>query len=133
LTLHPAGFKEDVVVVESTPTIDLSSARLGVNVNERDGTTLPINGRQSSQLTLQAPAAVNSGQGTWQDIRFTGRALEQNAIRYDGVEGAASMDAAPGNSNGEVASPSKLRASLENVQEFRVEPSNYPAEFGTGT
>src|SRR4029079_15926654 len=99
LTLHPAGFKEDVVVVESTPTIDLSSARLGVNVNERDVKNLPINGRQMSQLTLQAPGAVNSGQGTWQDIRFTGRALEQNAIRYDGVEGSSIIDAAPGNIN----------------------------------
>src|SRR5678809_326760 len=29
--------------------------------------------------------------------------------------------------------PFKLQASLENVQEFRVESSGYPAEFGTGT
>ena len=35
--------------------------------------------------------------------------------------------------NGEVASPFKLQASLENVQEFRVESSAYPAEFGTGS
>jgi hypothetical protein len=32
-----------------------------------------------------------------------------------------------------VPSPFKLQASLENVQEFRVESNNYPAEFGTGT
>ena len=36
-------------------------------------------------------------------------------------------------SNGENNTPFKLQASLENVQEFRVESSNYPAEFGTGT
>ena len=35
--------------------------------------------------------------------------------------------------NGENASLFKLQASLENVQEFRVESSGYPAEFGTGT
>src|SRR4030095_5602970 len=29
--------------------------------------------------------------------------------------------------------PFKLQTSLENVQEFRVESSSYPAEFGTGT
>src|SRR5205823_703324 len=29
--------------------------------------------------------------------------------------------------------PFKLQASLENVQEFRVESSGYPAEYGTGT
>ncbi|MCV4594219.1 hypothetical protein OFC51_34785, partial [Escherichia coli] len=37
------------------------------------------------------------------------------------------------NLNGEIASPFRLQSSLENVQEFRVESSNYPAEFGTGT
>jgi hypothetical protein len=73
------------------------------------------------------------GTGTWQDIRFSGRAVEQNAIRYDGIEGSAIIDAAPGNLNGEVATPFKLQASLENVQEFRVESSAYPAEFGTGS
>ena len=86
-----------------------------------------------SQLLLQAPGSQNAGTGTWQDIRFSGRAVEQNAIRYDGIEGSAIIDAAPGNLNGEVATPFKLQASLENVQEFRVESSAYPAEFGTGS
>jgi len=86
-----------------------------------------------SQLMLQAPGSQNSGTGMWQDIRFSGRAVEQNAIRYDGIEGSAIIDAAPGNLNGEVATPFKLQASLENVQEFRVESSAYPAEFGTGS
>src|SRR5205814_6113743 len=67
------------------------------------------------------------------DIRFNGRAVEQNIIRYDGVEGTAIVDASPGNLNGEVPSPFRLQSSLENVQEFRVESSNFPAEFGTGT
>ena len=54
-------------------------------------------------------------------------------IRYDGVEGTAVIDSSPGNLNGEVPSPFRLQSSLENVQEFRVDSSNYPAEFGTGT
>src|SRR5216110_924973 len=111
----------------------MSSAHMGVNVGERDLNNLPVNGRQMSQLMLQAPGSLNSGTGTWQDIRFTGRAVEQNAIRYDGIEGSAIIDAAPGNLNGEVATPFKLQASLENVQEFRVESSAYPAELGTGS
>jgi hypothetical protein len=43
-----------------------------------------------SQLMLQAPGSLNRGTGTWQDVRFSGRAVEQNAIRYDGVEGRRS-------------------------------------------
>ena len=76
---------------------------------------------------------MNSGTGTFGDIRFSGRAVQQNIIRYDGVEGSAIIDASPGNLNGEVPSPFRLQSSLENVQEFRVESSNYPAEYGTGT
>src|SRR5499427_4557782 len=131
--LKPAGVQEAVTVVGSTPVIDLSSAKIGVNLSEREVNNLPVNGRQMSQLMLQAPGSQNAGTGTWQDIRFTGRAVEQNAIRYDGIEGSAIIDAAPGNLNGEVATPFKLQASLENVQEFRVESSAYPAEFGTGS
>ena len=59
--------------------LDLSSARIGVNVSEREVQNLPVNGRQMSQLMLQAPGSQNAGTGTWQDIRFSGRAVEQNA------------------------------------------------------
>lgn len=106
---------------------------MGANVNPREVEALPINGRQLSHLYLQAPGSVNSGSGTFGDIRFSGRANQQNVIRYDGVEGTAIIDASPGNINGEVPSPFRLQSSLENVQEFRVESNNFPAEFGTGT
>src|SRR5262245_48572306 len=131
--LKPAGVQEAITVVGTAPVLDLSSAKIGVNLSEREVNNLPVNGRQMSQLMLQAPGSQNAGTGTWQDIRFSGRAVEQNAIRYDGIEGSAIIDAAPGNLNGEVATPFKLQASLENIQEFRVESSAYPAEFGTGS
>ena len=122
-----------MTVVGTAPVLDISSARIGANVSEREVQGLPVNGRQMSQLMLQAPGSQNAGDGTWQDIRFSGRANEQNVIKYDGVEGSAIIDASPGNANGENSTPFKLQASLENVQEFRVESSSYPAEFGTGT
>jgi Carboxypeptidase regulatory-like domain/TonB dependent receptor len=131
--LRPAGVQEAITVTAAAPVLDLSSARMGVNVSTREVDGLPVNGRQMSQLLLQAPGSQNAGTGTWQDIRFSGRAVEQNVIRYDGIEGSAIIDAAPGNLNGEIPTPFKLQASLENVQEFRVESSSYPAEYGTGT
>jgi hypothetical protein len=133
LAIAPSGVTESVQVKAEPPVVDLSSARMGVNVSEREVQNLPVNGRQMSQLLLQAPGSQNAGTGTWQDIRFSGRAVEQNVIRYDGVEGSAIIDAAPGNLNGEIPTPFKLQASLENVQEFRVESNSYPAEYGTGT
>ncbi|MBZ5585040.1 MAG: TonB-dependent receptor [Acidobacteriia bacterium] len=113
--------------------VDTSSAKVGANVNEREVATLPLNGRQVSQLYLMAPGAMNNGSGTFDNIRFSGRSNQENIIRYDGVEGGNIVDASPGNLNGETTSLFRLEQSLENVQEFRVDSSNYPAEYGTGT
>src|ERR1700741_3491059 len=134
LTLQATGVEAKVDIVAATDTgIETGSASMGVNVNPREVQALPLNGRQLSQLYLQAPGSVNSGSGTFGDIRFSGRAVQQNVIRYDGIEGSAIIDASPGNLNGEVPSPFRLQSSLENVQEFRVDSNNFPAEFGTGT
>ncbi|MFN7946593.1 MAG: TonB-dependent receptor [Blastocatellia bacterium] len=132
--LKPVGAVESVNIIGGDEAaLDTASATLGASVNQREVGGLPLNGRQLSQLYLQAPGSVNSGSGTFGDIRFSGRAVQQNAIRYDGVEGTAIIDASPGNLNGEIPSPFRLQASLENVQEFRVDSSSYPAEYGTGT
>ena len=133
LQLMAAGVTEAVTVTGDAPALDMSSARMGVNVNQREVEDLPLNGRQMSQLYLQAPGALNSGTGTFGDIRFSGRAVQQNMIRFDGVEGTAIIDASPGNLNGEIPSPFRLQSSLENVQEFRVDSNTFPAEYGTGT
>lgn len=71
-----------------------------MNVSEREILNLPVNGRQMSQLMQQAPGAQNAGTGTWNDVRFAGRANQQNAIRFDGVEASAIIDSAPGNIGG---------------------------------
>src|SRR5215213_7906334 len=53
LTLQPAGLTETVTVQGTFSTVDISSARMGVNVTEREVLNLPVNGRQMSQLLLQ--------------------------------------------------------------------------------
>jgi hypothetical protein len=134
LMLHPSSVVQEVTISSGElVVIDTSSARIGANVNEREVARLPLNGRQLSQLYLLAPGAQTAGGGSFDNIRFSGRANQQNAVRFDGVEGSAIIDASPGNLNGESSSGFRLQASLETIQEFRVESSNYPAEFGTGT
>ncbi len=134
LTLQAKGVaaQVDIISGEETP-LNIASASMSANVSQREVEQLPNNGRQLSQFYLQAPGAQNTGTGTFGDIRFSGRANQQNVIRFDGVEGTAIIDASPGNLNGEVPSPFRLQSSLENVQEFRVDSNNFPAEFGTGT
>ncbi len=134
ITLQPATVSQSVnVEAGELSQIDTSSARVGANVNEREVGTLPLNGRQLSQLYLMAPGAVTAGGGSYDNIRFSGRANQENAIRVDGVDFSSVVDASPGNLNGETSTGFRLQTSLENVQEFRVDSSNYPAEYGTGT
>ncbi|MEQ1945710.1 MAG: carboxypeptidase regulatory-like domain-containing protein [Bryobacteraceae bacterium] len=134
LILQPASVATEVTVSGGELTqVDTSSAAVGANVNSREVGTLPLNGRQLSQLYLLTPGAQTAGGGSFDNIRFSGRANQQNAVRFDGVEGSSVVDASPGNLNGESSTGFRLQSSLETVAEFRVDSSNYPAEYGTGT
>jgi hypothetical protein len=134
IVLQPSSVTTEVNVSGGEMTvIDLSSAAVGANINSREVAQLPLNGRQLSQLYLLAPGAQTAGGGSFDNIRFSGRANQENAVRYDGVEASSIIDASPGNLNGEVSTGFRLQNSLETVSEFRVDSSNYPAEYGTGT
>src|SRR5215471_5393475 len=76
LALSPAGVAQEVTVsVDAAETrVETSSASMSANVDVREVAELPINGRQLSQLYLQAPGAQNTGNGQYNDIRFNGRA-----------------------------------------------------------
>ncbi len=134
IALQAAGVTTSITISGGDlAVVETSSATVGANVNAREVAEMPINGRQISQLYLLTPGAQSSGGGSFDNIRFSGQSNQQNAIKFDGVEGSAIVDASPGNLNGQTSSAFRLQASLETVQEFRVESSNYPAEYGTGT
>ncbi|HWB98828.1 MAG TPA: carboxypeptidase-like regulatory domain-containing protein, partial [Bryobacteraceae bacterium] len=93
IVLKPAALQQEVTVSGGElAVVDMSSARIGVNVSSREVSNLPLNGRQLSQLYLMAPGAVNVGSGTFDDIRFSGRSNQENALRFDGVEGSSIVD-----------------------------------------
>src|SRR5215475_6924832 len=133
--LQPEGVAESVAVTADAPLVDTSSAHIGASVSNREVNNLPLNGRQVAQLYLLVPGASSTGSGTFDDMRFAGRANEQNVVRYDGVEAGTMIDANPGDVNGASAGATSFRLSqsLENIQEFHVEASNYNAEQGRGT
>src|SRR5207253_9895867 len=134
IVLHLASVTTEVTVSGGElSVVDTSSASIGANVNAREVAQLPLNGRQLSQLYLLAPGAQTAGGGSFDNIRFSGRANQENEIKFDGIEGSSIIDASPGNLNGEISTGFRLQNSLETVAEFQVQSSNYPAEFGTGT
>lgn len=131
-----AGDVSAVVEVTSSDltsaAIDKTSNRLGANITAREVEQLPVNGRNYAQLYLNAPGATNTGSGNFNELRFNGRANQQNQTKLDGVEATAIFDSSPGYVTVQ-GSQFRLQTSIENIQEFRVDSSNYPAEYGTGT
>ena len=133
-TLKPGSVTEEITVVaDALAELETATVAMGTTVNAREVASLPLNGRQLSQLYLLTPGAQTAGGGSYDNIRFSGRANQQNAVRFDGIEASAIIDASPGNLNGETSTGFRLQSSLETVSEFRVNSSNYPAEFGTGS
>ena len=134
IVMQPTTITSEITVsAGELAVVETSSASVGANISAREVAQMPINGRQISQLYLLAPGAQTAGGGTYDNIRFSGRSNQQNAVRFDGIDASSISDASPGNLNGQTSSAFRLQASLETVQEFRVESSNYPAEYGTGT
>ena len=81
--------------------------------------------------TCRRRAPLNSGTGTFSDIRFSGRAVQQNIIRFDGVEGSAIIDASPGNLNGEMPRPSGCSRASRTCRSSASTRTTIPAEYGT--
>ena len=131
--LQPASVKETITVASGAlAEVETSSASLAANISTREVASLPLNGRMLSQLYLLVPGASSTGSGQFNEMRFAGRANEQNTIRYDGVQAGAIIGSSPADPSGGGAAQMRLAQSLENVQEFRVESSTYSAEYGRG-
>ena len=114
------------------PVLDLSSAKIGVNVSPEEVQNLPVNGRNFANLMTLATGATSDGNGGWASVRFNGKSNQQNYLNYDGVDGTYVWDASPGYLNS-TGSQFRLQTSMESVAEFRVNSGLAPAESGLGS
>ena len=130
-TLGIAAVAEAVTVSASANVIDLSSAKIGVNVSPEEIQSLPVNGRNFANLMTLATGATTDGNGGWSSVRFNGKSNQQNYLNYDGVDGTYVWDASPGYLNA-TGSQFRLQTSMESVAEFRVNSGLAPAESGLG-
>ena len=131
LGLALAGVSEAVTVAGEAAVLDMSSARIGVNVSPEEMTSLPVNGRNFANLMTLATGATTDGNGGWASIRFNGKSNQQNYLNYDGVDGTYVWDASPGYLNA-TGSQFRLQTSMESIAEFRVNSGLAPAESGLG-
>jgi hypothetical protein len=131
VVLGIAALQETVAVSASAPVIDLSSAKIGVNVSPEEVQFLPVNGRNFANLMTLATGATSDGNGGWASVRFNGKSNQQNYLNYDGIDGTYVWDASPGYLNA-TGSQFRLQTSMESVAEFRVNSGLAPAESGLG-
>jgi hypothetical protein len=131
VTMGVASLTEAVTVSAESNVIDMSSARIGVNVSPEEVDNLPVNGRNFANLMTLATGATSDGNGGWASVRFNGKSNQQNYLNYDGVDGTYVWDASPGYLNS-TGSQFRLQTSMESVAEFRVNSGLAPAESGLG-
>ena len=129
--LGVAALSEEVNVSAAAPVLDLSSAKIGVNVSPEEVQNLPVNGRNFANLMTLATGATSDGNGGWASVRFNGKSNQQNYLNYDGVDGTYVWDASPSYLNA-TGSQFRLQTSMESVAEFRVNSGLAPAESGLG-
>jgi hypothetical protein len=130
--MRVATLQEAVTVSADSTVIDLSSAKIGVNVSPEEVDNLPVNGRNFANLMTLATGATSDGNGGWASVRFNGKSNQQNYLNYDGVDGTYVWDANPGYLNA-TGSQFRLQTSMESVAEFRVNSGLAPAESGLGS
>ena len=135
--LAPGATSETVEVTAATPIVDTSTSSVGDVVVGRQITDLPLNGRNFLQLAALVPGVTRgqpgnqqSGQGnqaeTFRYAASGGGALSANGVRlqannflFDGID-----------NNESLVNTIVFFVDTDAIQEFRVDTSVAPAEYG---
>jgi hypothetical protein len=123
LELKVGALAEQIEVRGIAQLMQTENSSIGAVIDKQQVLDLPLNGRNFAQLALLVPG-VNTGQpgaGQGGGVSIGGTRSEQNAFQLDGVSNSDSWD------NNIV-----YRPNVESIQEFKIETSNYSAEFGKG-
>jgi hypothetical protein len=140
LALQPGQVSERVDVTTDLPLVESASSNISDVVTGRQITELPLNGRNLTQLATLIPGVtrgVPAGQAT-------GAGNNSETFRYNGTGGASlSVNGLRPQNNNFLLDGVDNNESLVNtiiffppadaIQEFRVDTSVAPAEFGRGS
>ena len=142
-TLSPAAVKESVTVRGSASSLQTESSAVGTEVDPQLVQDLPLNGRTFESLIGLAPGVVmpatlsqETGQG---GIVVNGQRSSANYFTVDGVSAnvgiggdALGLGPAAGGSfpAGTVLGTTHNLVSIDDMQEFKLQTSTYPAAIG---
>jgi len=136
LTLEVGELSQQVDVVETLASVNLSTSSTSGLVGEREVKDLPLNGRSYDGLLSLNPGTVNytsersGGIGTSNSavgsmFAVSGRRPQENLFLLNGIEytGASEINVTPGGASGQLLG-------VEAVREFNVVGDSYGAQYG---
>lgn len=136
-SLQPGASSETVEVTSDVPLVESASSNVSEVIVGRQITELPLNGRNFTQLATLAPGVTRGQPGNQQ----TGDGNQAETFRYNGNGGSALsvnglrpqannflLDGVDNNEN--LVNTIIFFPPAEAIQEFRVDTSVAPAEFG---
>jgi hypothetical protein len=131
--LRPGAESEQVTVTSTPPALQTTDSSVSTFFETKVVDEIPLNGRNFLQLQLLSPGVTMGGPGVWQAIQISalntsigggnfsvgGAPDTYNDFLLDGLSFKETMDGING-----------LNPSVDAVQEFRLQSSNYSAEYG---
>ncbi len=138
-TLEPGGVSEVIEVTAGAPLIDAAGSAIGEVISGRQIVELPLNGRNVLELarlvpgvTQGTPSGFATGVGGNAET-FINRNTGGAALSVNGQRTQANNFLLDGVDNNEsLVNTIQIFPSADAVQEFRVQTSVAPAEFGRG-
>ena len=127
MTLSVGSVKEEVVVKSEAPIVDKAGASTGTVLDNQEVGELPINGRDYARFSLLTPGAILRSNFI-ADLTFDGLHSVHNQFSIDGID--ASRVDQPYMANGFERGARLLTGSLDTVEQFNVQTSDYSAEYG---
>ncbi len=137
LHLAPGTAATEVQVTDAAPLVDTATSSIGEVVQGRQVTELPLNGRNFTQLALLTPgvtrgnygngaSGINGDAETFRNNQSGGGSISSNGLRpqannylLDGID-----------NNESLVNTLNFFPDIEGTEEFRVNTSTAPAEFG---
>jgi hypothetical protein len=138
--LQVGSVSESITVSGGAPVVNTESAAVSTVVDRQFVENIPLNGRSFQSLIETVPgvtAAPGAGVGSKGEFSVNGQRTEENYYTVDGVAANTGVSPSAGgaSSGGQFPGETALGtmqslASIDDLEEFRINTSTYSAEFG---
>ena len=125
IELSVAAAASEISVTAEAAPLAQANAELGIVIEQKQISSLPLNGRNWTALMALAPGATNTGDGSQNTVRVNGRGRDENNFTFDGVDATGVKDPRQ-------EANLRLNISLDSIAEFRLSSGLYNAESGNG-